>query len=117
MSRPWKSRIELADALAERAATGETIPLSPRTAKLIARMLRGQKLRPGLGTAWDVDLFATGSCVLEVDDAGNVLEVTAWAKSTLIAHVARRALREANPETRYEQRRRGWVEAHGDLDD
>lgn len=59
---------------------------------------------------FNFDPYSEGSCVYETDAEGNIRELVAWAKSTLVANVAFEKLCEQNPETSYLQKRRSWVE-------
>lgn len=63
-----------------------------------------------MANKWDFDLYDTGSCVYELDERGNVREVVAWAKNSMIARKAFVALCEQYPDRSFEQRRRAWVE-------
>lgn len=59
---------------------------------------------------WNIDLYDTGSCIYEVDERGNVIEIVAWAKNSTIARQAFEALCRQYPNRSFEQRRRAWVE-------
>ena len=114
MSRTWKSPIELAEKLREKADAGAEARLAPATARLIAQLLENRLPINCPGSAWNVDLYAKGSCVLKLDREGNVEEVVAWARSAGVARAALGALTGTDARTSYEQRRGSWVEARID---
>jgi hypothetical protein len=59
---------------------------------------------------WQPNLYSEGSCIYEVDEKGNIVELVAWARNTLAASAAFEELCGRNSKTRYQQRRRGHVE-------
>ena len=65
----------------------------------------------GPGAKWNIDLHSSGSCVYRLNAKGDDIEIVAWAQSSGVARAALEALRKANPDYRYQQRRRAWVES------
>jgi hypothetical protein len=59
---------------------------------------------------WQFDLYATGSCIYELDDRGEVSRVVAWAASSAVARAAFERLCAQYPDRSFCQRRRAWVE-------
>lgn len=59
---------------------------------------------------WTPDLYSEGSCVYRLDDSGEIASIEAWARNSLVAAEAFKALSEQYPKDRFSQRRRGFVE-------
>jgi hypothetical protein len=59
---------------------------------------------------WKIDLYSEGSCVYRLDSDGEIESIAAWARSSLVAAEAFKALSEQYPRDRFSQRRRGFVE-------
>lgn len=100
----------LANGIEERVRLGRKVVLSPKTALWVARLLQGAVSRQRRPEKKGLDLHADGSCVYHLDDKGNILEISAWAKNSQIAKAAFTALCEQYPDRSFEQRRRAWVE-------
>ncbi len=116
MQKTWGSVQELANAIEERALCGRKVILSPGTAIWLARSVLAalaprqnvQRARP---SPFDVDLYDTGSCVMQINANGDIIEVKAWARNSLVAKAAFEALAAYDSNYSLEQRRRSHVEA------
>jgi hypothetical protein len=114
MQKTLNDTAELAAAIEDRVLCGGKVVLSPPTALWLARQLQSIVARQQAArsrTKFDVDLYSTGSCVMEVDGAADIVEVVGWARSSLAARAAFEYLSAHNPEKSFHQRRRSWVEA------
>jgi len=79
---------------------------SGNPAKMVPRLTP-----PPVKTPFDVDLYGNGSCVMEVDASGNVVEIVAWARNSLTAQAAFEELCDRNPNKSYQRRQRSWLGA------
>ena len=116
MQKTWNDARELAVAIEERVLCGhQRIVLTPSTALWIARQIQGAVARQNAPrppiSKFGIDLYATGSCVMQVDTEADILEVVAWARNSIAARAAFEELCRLNPEKSYHQRRKSWVEA------
>jgi hypothetical protein len=59
---------------------------------------------------WKIDLYSEGSCVYRLDSDGEIESIAAWARNSLVAAEAFKALVKQYPNDRFEQRRRSHVE-------
>ncbi len=106
----------LASIIRQRAAAGWNTLLSPSTSLLVAEALEThvppppRPPAPSPSARFLVDVFERGSAIYKLDRQGEILEVVAWAQSTLTANVAFADLVERNPKERYMQKRKTWVE-------
>ncbi|MEW9808727.1 hypothetical protein ABUE31_22280 [Mesorhizobium sp. ZMM04-5] len=112
----WTDAAELANAIEERVLCGaRRIALSPATALMLVETVRSAiahpQQAPPATSKFNVDLYGTGSCIMEVDQNADIRKVVAWAENTLAARAAFDELCRRNPTTSYHQRRRSWVEA------
>lgn len=110
MHRKWKDLDELLDALARRAIAGKPATLTPETAALLVNALRDAAEAARPSGRLSVDLYAEGSTIYRLDQAGEAEEVVGWAKNALVARAALEELKRRYPEARFMQRRRSWVE-------
>lgn len=105
---------ELADILRRRATAEWTTLLSARTSLLVADALDSYKPaaapQPAPDNRFHVDLYGAGSTIYRLMRNGEILEIAAWAQSTLVAHAAFDRLNEQYPGDRFMQKRRSWVE-------
>jgi hypothetical protein len=60
---------------------------------------------------WSVDLYSEGTCVYELDAAGEVVGIVAWARNSLAAAAAFDEICKRQPGTSFSRRRRSHVEA------
>lgn len=114
-TRTWKDAKELADAMQGRAYAGRTVTLSPETAAWLARQLHNaiafqNRPAPTRKSIHDVNLYSEGSRVYQLDHNGEDASIVAWARNSGVALAALEELRKREPNTRFMQRRRGWVE-------
>jgi hypothetical protein len=107
----------LADILRQRASAGWNTPLSPETTMLVAEALDAYAPDScpadeykGPDDYLRIDLYASGSTVYRVRSDGEIAEVAAWAKSTIVASAAFRKLVEQYPNDEFLQKRKSWVE-------
>lgn len=115
MQKTWGSVEELANAIEERALCGQNVTLSPGTAIWLARSLMAalasrqnvQRVHP---SPFEIDLYNTGSCVMQINANGDIVEVKAWARNSLVAKAAFKALAAYESNYSLEQRRRSHVE-------
>lgn len=94
----------LADILRRRAAVGWYSRLSPETAMLVADALQAYGPKPDPQPAsqspvWrlSVDMYAQGSMIFRLDAKGELAEVVAWARSSLVAGAAYERLMQQYP--------------------
>ncbi len=105
--------LELAVAIEEHVLCGRKVVLSPPTALWIARQIQNAIARrdvPPVKSHFNIDLYASGSCVMQVNSNEDIVEVVAWAKSSIAARAAFDHLCDRDPERSYQQRRGGWIE-------
>ena len=116
--KTWEDAAQLAIAMEEHILCGHRrVVLSPSTALWIARQIRNavqrrenQKLQPRKIDKFAIDLYDTGSCIMNVDDEGDILEILAWARNSLVARAAFDELCRREPNYSLHQRRGGWIE-------
>lgn len=99
---------ELAAAIRAQAAAGRNVVLSPETARRVASHLDPP---PPQKSIWNINAHADGSAVYQLDARGEIVEVVAFAKSTLVARAAFDYLCENRPNESYSQRNGARVEA------
>lgn len=115
--KTWNDAYELATAIEEHILCGHRrVVLSPSTALWIARQIqnacRDRKTvirKPD--RRLEVDMFADGSRVMHVDDKGDIVEILAWAKNSVVARAAFEEICRREPTYSLHQRRGAWVEA------
>lgn len=111
---------QFADILRQRARVGYGTRLSAETALLVAEALGAYAPAPPAPPPpaparaheerfW-VDMYAVGSCIYKLDHRGEIFEIAAWARSTLVAHAAYDKLVEQYETDRFLQKRRSWIE-------
>lgn len=110
---------QLASILRQRAGAGWNTPLSPETAMLVADALYAYAPPPapahrGPGAHYCVDMFKDGSTVYRLHRDGEIFQIDAWARSTLVAGTAYDELVKRYPNERFMQKRRSWVERGDD---
>lgn len=109
--RQWQSLDQLADMLDARASQLETVTIRADTARILAEISRNSR-PPAAGPErhFNIDLYATGSCIYELDEGDSIMGIVAWARSSIVARAAFDVLKAAQPRNRFVQRRRSWVE-------
>lgn len=112
MSRQWTTLSDLAAQLLERAEWGKTSTISADTARKIADALMrlDRPTAPQPRHRLHVDFFSGGSTIYQVGNDGELVEVVAWARNALVARAAYDEMAAREPESRFEQRRRAYVE-------
>ncbi len=109
MPREWKSDLELALAMQEKAIAGENVVLSPETAYYLCGLMTPKPEGPG--ARFRIDVHADGSAIYELDAAGEIKTVVAFARNASVARAAFDYLCKEYPEDSFSQRRRSWIEA------
>ena len=106
----------LASILRQRAKAGWNTPLSPETTFLVAEALYAYAPKPpepeyrGPDWRFRVDMFRKGSTIYRLFSDGEIMEIAAWANSTLVAGATYNKLVEQYPGDRIMQKRGAWVE-------
>ncbi|CAM5418076.1 hypothetical protein ATER59S_02351 [Aquamicrobium terrae] len=106
----------MAGILRQRAEAGWNTLLSPGTSALVAKALESYAPPPprppprSPSARFVIDVFEKGSAIYKLDRQGEILEVVAWAQSTLAANATFADLVERNPTERFRQKRKSWVE-------
>jgi hypothetical protein len=106
----------LADIFRQRSAAGWNTTLSPETTILVVDALDAYAPKPpapdynGPGRNTSFDAFGKGSAIYRLFRDGEIMEVAAWAQSTLVAKAAFDRLIEQYPGDRFMQKRGSWVE-------
>jgi hypothetical protein len=106
----------LADIFRQRAEVGWTTPLSAETTFLVANALDAYAPKPPTpeysepNRKTSFDAFGKGSAIYRLFRDGEIMEVAAWAQSTLVAKAAFDRLIEQYPGDRFMQKRGSWVE-------
>ena len=107
---------ELADIFRQRAGAGWTTLLSPATTHLVADALDAYVPKPPPapvkrpGDQLRVDLYAEGSTIYRLTRQGEIFELVAWARNSLVARVAFDELVRRYPRDHFSQRRRSFEE-------
>lgn len=110
----------LATAIEDRVLCGaHVIKLRPATAMWLVQMMRNAMVRHDAETRSssvrdpriDIDMYATGSRVLRVNDNADIIEIVAWANNAVVARAAFDELCRREADQSFHQRRRSWVEA------
>ena len=110
----------LSTAIEDRVLRGaQVIKLRPSTAMWLVQMMRNALVRHDAEARSsrvpdpriDIDMYASGSRVLRVNDNADIIEIVAWANNALVARTAFDELCRREPDQSFHQRRRSWVEA------
>ena len=108
MDKHIEEALDLAERIMARARAGRNVVLKPDTAWRVAEILRlavrMHVLVHGPQRKWHVDLVKDGACVYQIDAAGEIESIDAWARNVLIGRAAGDALARHYPARRYELR-------------
>jgi len=122
MGKEWTKQeiYELAIVFQARAEVGWNTLLSPETTLLVAEALHAYIPKPpplprsDPGSRFCIDAFSNGSAIYRML-SGEIFEVAAWAKNSLVAHAAFDRLLQQYPTDKFMQKRASWIER--DMDD